>query len=103
MSRSAIPAHRYGQQAAAAPRLMAEAVAAMVESAIDAEDVLQFSYPSSEDGSMVPRKFSPWMLERDGEIVKGYDHGKESVCRYGIAKIGDTILVDLAEEWVRPL
>lgn len=103
MSGSAIPAHRYTGRRNGKRRLSAEAVSAMIESAIAAEDVLRFSYPSSTDGSPVERTFSPWLLERDGEIVKGWDHNREGIRRYVISRIGDTIQVDLAEEWARPL
>jgi len=96
MSRAAIPQHRYHGSIAAA--------AAMIESAINAEDVIVFSYPSSEDGQPKRRVFSPWLLERDGEIVKGWDHGADGIRRYSIGTIfGHTIDVDLSEEWVRPL
>jgi predicted DNA-binding transcriptional regulator YafY len=82
-------------------RMMPEILAEDIEAAIRAEDVLVFSYPSSEDGQPKERVLSPWMLERDDEIVKGWDHDHERVRRYEIARMS-TVYVDLACEWVRP-
>lgn len=95
MTRSAIPEERY--------RAGLNAIDAMIESAIAAEDVLIFSYPSSATGQPKRRKFSPWLLERDGEVVKGWDHDADGVRRYALARIRESVQVDLSEEWVRPL
>lgn len=74
---------------------------ALLQVAINAQDVLVFSYPSSVDGQPRMRRLSPWKLERDDEVLMGYDHDHERPRRYTVAKIGD-IDIDLAEEYVMP-
>lgn len=74
---------------------------AHLELAIDAEDVIAFSYPSSVDGGLVRRVLSPYLIEGDGRILKGWDHGREQIRRYAINKIeGADVLLD--EEYVQP-
>jgi predicted DNA-binding transcriptional regulator YafY len=92
MTRAAIPQHRYGR------------LESMIESAITAEDVLIFSYPSSEDGNPKTRRLSPYLIERDAarEIVKGWDHDAEAIRRYALANIVGAVEVALAEEYVQP-
>lgn len=74
---------------------------AHIELAIDAEDVIGFSYPSSVDGQPVRRVVSPYLIESDGRILKGWDHGREQIRRYALNKItGADVLLD--EEFVAP-
>lgn len=73
-----------------------------IQLAIDAEDVIVFEYPSSMDGQPKRRRLSPWLLERDGAILKGWDHDHERVRRYALARMS-AVEISLAEEWVRPI
>ena len=73
-----------------------------IQSAIDTEDVIAFSYPSSVDGQPVRRTLSPYVLESDGMILKGWDHGREQVRRYALNKI-DSVDVLFDEEFVQPV
>jgi predicted DNA-binding transcriptional regulator YafY len=72
-----------------------------IQSAIYAEDVIAFSYPSSVDGQPVRRVLSPYVLESDDRILKGWDHGREQVRRYALNKI-DSVDVILDESFVHP-
>lgn len=63
-----------------------------INEAIERSWVIQFSYPSSQDGAPILRTLSPWLLERDGEVVKGWDHDRERVRRYQLARMTDVEL-----------
>jgi predicted DNA-binding transcriptional regulator YafY len=75
---------------------------AHIELAIDAEDPIAFSYPSSTDGQLQRRVLSPYLIEGDGRILKGYDHGREEIRRYALNKI-ESADVLLDEDFVHPL
>jgi predicted DNA-binding transcriptional regulator YafY len=92
MTVPAIPAHRYGGQPSRRPPSSDE-----ISEAIARSWVIQFSYPSSKDGAPIVRTLSPYLLEGGGEIVKGWDHDRECVRRYQLARMDDVELPSDAE------
>lgn len=68
--------------------------------AVDAERVVQFSYPSSEDGTPVRRTFSPW--EPHGASILGWDHDRERPRHYRPERITGEVAVDPLESYTHP-
>lgn len=68
--------------------------------AVDSERVVQFDYPSSEDGTPVRRTFSPW--EPKGASIVGWDHDRDAPRHYRPERIDGMVVLDPFESYTYP-